>query len=172
MTDRVMVFIDGTNLLSSAMTNGVRIDFAELLRVLVNKRKLVTAVFVDSINPENMEGRLRLYETIRPLGYETEVLTLAKKPDSGRWTEKGLDVAVATDMLMAAASDSCDVAILVSGDADYCPAVRGVQSYGKKVEVAAFNSAASSDLIEYADAFIALDGLFLARDAVGPTGPH
>ena len=42
---------------------------------------------------------------------------------------------------------------------------------GKKVEAAAFNSAASKDLIGYADAFIALDGLFPpVRDAVGPAG--
>jgi len=152
-----MVFIDGTNLLSSATTNSVRIDFAQLLQALVKKRELMKVYFVDSINPENMEGRLRLYETIRPLGYTTEVLTLGKKPDEGRWTEKGVDVAVATDMLVNAADDAFDVAVLVSGDADFCPAVRGVQSFGKRVEVAAFHSAASKDLIDFADAFISLD---------------
>lgn len=47
--------------------------------------------------------------------------------------EKGVDAALVTDLLSLAWQRAYDVAILVSGDADYVPAVEYVQSQGLKV---------------------------------------
>lgn len=47
--------------------------------------------------------------------------------------EKGVDAALVTDLLSLAWQDAYDVAVLVSGDADYIPAVEYVQSQGRKV---------------------------------------
>lgn len=53
--------------------------------------------------------------------------------------EKGVDAAMVTDLLSLAWQDAYDVAILVSGDADYIPAVEYVQDQGRKVINAAWN---------------------------------
>lgn len=51
-----------------------------------------------------------------------------------RWApEKGVDTAIVTDLLSLAGEQAFDVAILVSSDADFVPAVEWVQSRGFKV---------------------------------------
>jgi uncharacterized LabA/DUF88 family protein len=52
--------------------------------------------------------------------------------------EKGVDAALVTDLLSLAWQHAYDVAVLVSGDADYIPAVEYVQSQGLKVINAAW----------------------------------
>jgi uncharacterized LabA/DUF88 family protein len=47
--------------------------------------------------------------------------------------EKGVDAALVTDLLSLAWQRAYDVAVLVSGDADYIPAVEYVQEQGLKV---------------------------------------
>ncbi|MGH3305740.1 MAG: NYN domain-containing protein [Streptosporangiaceae bacterium] len=54
--------------------------------------------------------------------------------------EKGVDAALVTDLLSLAWQRAYDVAVLVSGDADYIPAVEYVQSQGLKVINAAWAS--------------------------------
>src|SRR5581483_9902692 len=46
-----------------------------------------------------------------------------------------------------------DIAVLVSGDGDFAPAIRAVQEMGVRVEVISFRGNTSSDLIEVADQF-------------------
>ena len=52
---------------------------------------------------------------------------------SPTYVEKGVDVAIAVDMLMAAVNDSVDVFYLVTADADFVPAIKEIQAIGKKV---------------------------------------
>ncbi|MGH8886230.1 MAG: NYN domain-containing protein [Egibacteraceae bacterium] len=47
--------------------------------------------------------------------------------------EKGVDTAIVTDLLSLAWQGGYDVAVLVSGDADFIPAVEHVQAKGLKV---------------------------------------
>lgn len=47
--------------------------------------------------------------------------------------EKGVDVAIATDMIRLAWEESYDYAVLVSSDADYVPAVEFLNSKGRRV---------------------------------------
>lgn len=54
--------------------------------------------------------------------------------------EKGVDAALVTDLLSLAWQKAYEVAVLVSGDADYIPAVEYVQSQGLKVINAAWPS--------------------------------
>jgi uncharacterized LabA/DUF88 family protein len=46
--------------------------------------------------------------------------------------EKGIDVMIAVDMLEHAIRDQCDACILISGDADFVPALKLVEKSGKK----------------------------------------
>jgi len=52
--------------------------------------------------------------------------------------EKGVDVRIATDMVMLAWVDSYDIAVLVSSDSDFVPVAQFLQTKGKKVVHAAF----------------------------------
>lgn len=76
--------------------------------------------------------------------------------------EKGIDVRVATDMLWQAHNNVYDTAVLVSGDADYVPAVEAVKAIGKHVEVAFVSRGRSLDLQHAADRFVLLDASKLA----------
>jgi len=74
--------------------------------------------------------------------------------------EKGIDVMIATDLLHFAWSGFYDVAILVSGDADFTYAVQAVKNIGKHVEVAYFESGTSKDLLDISDNRYLLDRNF------------
>lgn len=54
--------------------------------------------------------------------------------------EKGVDAQIVTDMLTLAWHDAYDVAVLVSSDADFIPAVHRIQERGLKVINAAWRS--------------------------------
>ena len=69
--------------------------------------------------------------------------------------EKGVDVFLACDLVDLARRDAFDVAYLVSGDADFCPAVNIARSIGKRVFVASPNVAGR--LIDACDVAIRLD---------------
>ena len=69
--------------------------------------------------------------------------------------EKGVDVFLACDLVDLARRDAFDVAYLVSGDADFCPAVNIARSIGKHVFAASPNVAAR--LINASDVAIRLD---------------
>jgi len=48
-------------------------------------------------------------------------------------TEKGIDTAIVTDMIRLAWEDSWDLAVLLTGDADFVPAVEFLNQKGRKV---------------------------------------
>jgi len=50
-----------------------------------------------------------------------------------RSPEKGIDTAIATDLLSLAWEGALDIAVLVSGDSDFVPAVERIQERGLKV---------------------------------------
>src|SRR5919107_1201153 len=52
-----------------------------------------------------------------------------------------------------------DIAIVVSGDGDFAPAIRAVQEMGVRVEVISFRGNTSSDLIDVADTFTDITAL-------------
>ncbi len=142
--ERIMVFIDGPNLSAAAYEAKIRIDFEKMLRELVGKRRLVEAQYIDSVRPENLEKKLSFHNVLRSIGFKVDPLVYDKMVGQGRWEEKGVDVTVATKMLVEACRDRYDIAILVAGDLDYFPAVEGVKDLGKSVEIAFFPSHTSS----------------------------
>lgn len=60
------------------------------------------------------------------------------KPVEWEVREKGIDVMLAVDMVMGAARDEYDVAILMSADTDLIPAAEAVIDAGKWIEFAAW----------------------------------
>jgi len=60
--------------------------------------------------------------------------------------EKGIDAAIITDLISFAFDDNYDIAVLISGDADYAPAVRYIQKKSDKQIVQAFFKAHGDEL--------------------------
>jgi uncharacterized LabA/DUF88 family protein len=88
-----------------------------------------------------------------------------------RTRQKGVDVLLAVDMLVGAVNQVFDVAILISGDADFVPAVNEVRRRGISVVVAGVESSMSKELRAASDRFVPLSGAgswALTRDPFTP----
>lgn len=67
----------------------------------------------------------------------------------GVYHEKGVDVHMAVDMLVAAYEDTCDRIILVSSDTDLAPAIKKAQEKGKIVEYIGFSHQPSVAMVRF-----------------------
>jgi len=76
--------------------------------------------------------RERLWE----IGFQPEVFKRLRNRDRA----KGVDIALATDLLGNAHRDNYDAAVLLAGDGDYVPLVEEVKRLGKQVHVAFFDT--------------------------------
>ena len=97
---------------------------------------------------------------LRRMGYEAVLFIKRKGRD-----EKGVDLAVAREMLMHGFSKNYDTACLVAGDEDYLGLVHDVKRLGPIVMGAFFDSSALSPRLRLAfDDFTALETPKLAPD--------
>jgi len=64
------------------------------------------------------------------------------------YTEKGIDVALATKLLVLANNRAFETAILVSGDKDYLETVKAVKALGLRVEVVSWRRSLSNELAQ------------------------
>lgn len=157
--ERVMVFLDGSNTFHALRRLDLKIDYYKLLTQLVGNRELARAYYYASTKVPQSETQLKFH---RALGHEgfTTVTRPVKVIRDNLWVEKGVDLALVTDLLVNAFRNLFDTAILVSGDRDFAMALSEVKRLGKKVEVAAFRKTIGRELKEIADRYIALDNLY------------
>ena len=76
--------------------------------------------------------------------------------------EKGVDVQLAVDMVQLAVSNTYDVAILVSGDGDFAPAVEAVKKLGKHVELGRVEKQPCNRLRDVCDIDVVIDKQMLS----------
>jgi uncharacterized LabA/DUF88 family protein len=164
MDDRVAIFIDGSNLYHSVKNNFGRHDlnFTELANKLSANRRLFRVYYYNVLQdpaqyPESYREQQDFLDALRKTPYLEVRLGSTKK---ALGVEKGIDVMIATDLLYFAWSGFYDVAILVSGDADFAYAAQAVKNMGKHVEVAYFENGISKDLLDVADNRYLLDRSF------------
>jgi uncharacterized LabA/DUF88 family protein len=138
--DRLMIFIDGQNLMHDASNLGEQVDATKLVEMLSEGRKLRRAYYYGFIppNPDNdaalklqIDRQMAYYHSREYSGFKTTIIPLRKKnvtvqcENCGRTTtkersiEKGVDVALASDLLSLAAVGAYDIATIVSGDLDF-----------------------------------------------------
>lgn len=153
MSERVMLFIDGSNLYRSAKDLNFKIDFEKFIEILVGDRKLVRPYYYDA--SKNEPAQNRFFDKLRLIGYEVKELKLRQYGKSKPF-QKGVDVALVTDLLTFAFKDNYDTAILCSGDKDYINAVEVIKDEGKRVEVAGFDHSVARELKLVADRFVSL----------------
>lgn len=156
--NKVMMFIDYRNIIRSVDTMKslpFKLDLETLARQLLGSRELVAAYVFDSKGTINHEdSSKRLHDKLRYLGFR---VMIRDGYDPERQEQKEVDVAMACEMVVHALRDHYDVAIVVSGDRDFVPAIQHVQAAGKRVEVAAFANTVGSTVIQSADKFHELE---------------
>src|SRR5207245_5988484 len=96
------------------------------------------------------EKQAKFIDMLRQSGITVKAKTLKLRgttPDGrARLVEKGVDVALVTDLLSFAWENAFDDAVLVSGDADYTEAVTKVIGKGRRIEVVGWRDSFSRDL--------------------------
>ena len=100
------------------------------------------------LDPDN-ENQRQFHDFLARSGYKVVSKDIRKYGD-GR-VKANLDIELVVDMMKTARN--LDIAVVVSGDGDFAPAIRAVQEQGVRVEVISFRGNTSSDLIEVADLF-------------------
>jgi uncharacterized LabA/DUF88 family protein len=144
----VAVFVDVANIFYAAKAAGVDIDYVTLLKSAIAGRDFVRAYAYTGLDPDN-ENQRNFHSFLSRHGYKVVSKDIRKYGDGK--VKANLDIELVVDMLKTARN--LDVAIVVSGDGDFAPAIRAVQEMGVRVEVISFRGNTSSDLIDVADQF-------------------
>jgi len=172
--DRVMVFIDGSNLYHVLTQSCGRHDlqFDKFAMKLANGRDLKRTYYYNirqesDTNPIVGTEQQKFLDSMYDTPY-VEVRLGIWKQRGEIMVEKGVDVMLATDLITHAYKDHYDTAIVVSGDADFYPALQAVKDVGKHIEVAAFDMNISAESGRVADVTIKFNktyftGLWMTR---------
>ena len=156
-------FIDGSNLYHALEENCGRmdLDFGAFVSKICGERQLFRAYYYNIIQDPDRRGtayqeQQKFLATLYNTPY-MEVCLGISKYRGDVLVEKGVDIMMATDLLQFAYRDLYDVAVLVSGDADFAYAMQAVKNLGKHVEVVAFPSNLSYELSQTADVLHVVD---------------
>ena len=152
---KVALFFDGKNfyVASQRYAPDLRIDYNKLANWLTDQVSggsgdFVGAHYYTGFTPPNESGSVAFSEFLNgletQLGYfvkrEPRVHRTARCKECGfsykYRTEKRVDTQLVADMIHFAAVNAYDVAILLSGDQDFAPAVDAVNALGKRVYLA------------------------------------
>lgn len=179
--DRVMIFIDYRNVIYGFRTtfgytpDWRNLDLYRLCMNLSGDRRLVGAYVFDGQYDlsKDTEGKVdrvaydtdrEIHDRMAEIGFRVFLSPIDPKSNE----QKEVDVDMACEMVAHAFRDSYDVAIVVSGDRDFVPAIRRVREAGKRAEVAAFNCTFSDEMRKMCDRYARLDSIpFLSM----PTDP-
>ena len=176
MTEKVMMFIDGSNLFlgCSDYKQGYKIDMIKLRDKLVGDRNLIRAYYYGAKptkgDKKQIEKQMKFYHFLEHSGFKVTVLPLRSRKYKHKCTkcgyvqnidkqiEKGVDVALVIDMLILGIPRYYDTAILVTGDLDFMRGIEELQRRGIKVEVAYFRKVGiSEELVRCVDKFVDLE---------------
>ncbi|MGE4220459.1 MAG: NYN domain-containing protein [Alphaproteobacteria bacterium] len=160
-TEKVALFIDGSNLYAAARALGFDIDYKKLLDVFSESGRLIRAFYYTALL-EDQE-----YSPIRPLvdWLDYNGYTMVTKPTKeftdaqGRRKIKGdMDIELAIDAMEMA--DHLDHIVLFSGDGDFRRLVEALQRKGLRVSVVSTTRSAppmvADELRRQADNFVEL----------------
>jgi uncharacterized LabA/DUF88 family protein len=149
VSKNVAVFVDVANLYYSARGQEVDVDYVALLKAATKGRDLIRAYAYSGLDPEN-ENQRKFIDFLGKNGYKVVHKDIRKFGD-GR-VKANLDIELVVDLFRLA--QRMDIAVIVSGDGDFAPAIRALQDEGVRCEVISFRPNTSSDLIAVADEFI------------------
>jgi uncharacterized LabA/DUF88 family protein len=149
LSKNVAIFIDVANLYYAARGQDVDVDYVALLKYATKGRDLIRAYAYSGLDPEN-ENQRKFLDFLSKNGYKVVHKDIRKFGD-GR-VKANLDIELVVDLFRL--RDRMDIAVIISGDGDFAPAIRALQDEGVRCEVISFRPNTSSDLVAVADEFI------------------
>ncbi len=159
--ERVFIIIDGNNfyhrLKELQLTNLSSFDYEKFAQFLIGRRLLVSknyyigAIREERNNPKSKELMIGQQKLIGKLQKENWVIRFGHMLKTDDYHEKGVDVQIATDLLIGAYENFYDTAILVSSDTDLIPALAKTREMKKKIEYIGFSHKPSHALIKHSD---------------------
>lgn len=154
---RCFIVIDGSNfyfkLKDLKLHHLINFNFSEFVKLLIGKNKFVGATYyigkvktghsektkIMHANQQRLFAYLKKHHIKYSLGY------LLKS--DGKFHEKGVDVNMAVDILVATYENLCDHIILVSSDTDLLPVIKKAKEKGKSIDYVGFSHSPSLAMI-------------------------
>jgi uncharacterized LabA/DUF88 family protein len=154
---RAIILIDGSNfyfkLRDFQLHQLLAFDFSQFCTFLAKDQQVIRVTYyVGAVRSDRTEktkrmqaDQQRLFAHLRKHGLTYSLGYLLKS--DGKFHEKGVDVNIAVDMLIAAYENLCDTIYLVSSDTDLLPAIKQAQKKGKQVTYVGFSHQLSTALV-------------------------
>ncbi len=164
-SERVAIYIDGSNLYHSLRRYKIKRKFQEIIEVLGKGKDIVnifyyTASLDKAFDEERYLKHQKFLEKLKEIpNFNVVLCNLRKtttKDGSIKFAIKGDDIHLANDLIKGAFKDEFDEAIIISGDEDFIPAIKTVQELNKKVINAYFPKSSSYLLRRCCDSSINL----------------
>lgn len=145
--ERVMIFIDNSNIFQGFRKYDIKADYEKLKR-LITKDRILQSIFLYEgvVYPMSPEKKNWYEELSNRSGYVIKA-SFDKIASSGA-IEKKVDISIAIDIVSLAYENAYDTAVLVSGDGDFVPVVKKIKKLDKKVEIWAFEYSFANALKE------------------------
>ncbi|MEK7170940.1 MAG: NYN domain-containing protein [Patescibacteria group bacterium] len=163
MRPRVTILIDGSNfyfkLKDLKLNDLLKFDFRAFVKFVADDNNVIDACYyIGRIRQDGTKKTEKLFSN------QQKLIALLKKSglrysfgylmkSDGRYHEKGVDVQMATDLLVSAYEETCDKAILVSSDTDLSPAIKKAQQKKMKVEYIGFSHQPSKGMISFCNSY-------------------
>lgn len=156
---KCLILIDGSNfyfkLKDLRLHNLLCFDFSSFAAFLARSEKVVGAkYYVGRVRQDGtahadklLANQQKLLETLKRHNFHYELGYLLKSDDT--YHEKGVDVHIAVDILVATYEKLCDRIILVSSDTDLAPAIKKAQEKGRIVEYVGFSHKPSVAMVRF-----------------------
>lgn len=159
MKQKCLVIIDGSNLYFKlkdlGLHNLLAFNFAKFVKLLVGSKKaILSCYYVGKIRQDGTKktndlfnAQQKLLGNLKKHGLTYQFGYLLKS--DGVYHEKGVDVQMAVDMVVAAYEKSYERIILVSSDTDLAPAIKKSREKGIVVEYVGFSHKASVAMVGF-----------------------
>jgi len=135
--EKLMIFIDNSNIFKGFKKYKIKADYEKLKSVLLRERNLIDIFLYEGIVYPMSNKKKKWYNDLKN-NSNYRIKASFDKRISKNTFEKKVDVRIAIDMVSFAYEDAYDTAILVSGDGDFLPVIKKVKELNKNVEVWAF----------------------------------
>ena len=154
---RCTVLIDGSNfyfkMKELRLHHLLQFDFSSFIKFIAKKYRVVFATYyIGKIKTDGTDktaqlhaSQQKLFAHLRKHKVKYSLGYLLKS--GGRFHEKGVDVNIAVDILVATYENLCDHIILISSDTDLLPAIQKARQKGKTVEYIGFSHQPSHAMI-------------------------
>lgn len=154
---RCYVIIDGSNfyfkLKDLKLHYSLNFNFSGFIKRLIRKNKFCKAsYYIGKVRTDKTEKtqklhaqQQKLFAHLKKHRIEYSLGYLLKSQD--KFHEKGVDVNMAVDILVATYENLCDHFILVSSDTDLLPAIKKAKQKGKTVEYVGFSHSPSLAMV-------------------------